>query len=450
MPSASLDIPLRQPIHHFPFWHREEPVLATVRIDPGFSELRRRFPEGWKHLVRAKLILDSATALDVPSVTGGDERHPERVSGLLTAAAEALTRFADEEKAAENRTVAEHARQAAERLAVYADSREWKQATLREPQQGEAWLYCGPIATWAMRDVDSPIGLLVAAPRPELQTEIDAVDERIGEVREAAAGVLGEDVKSIQDVHPTMYVMELLLAGGESVAGHKNFAHFFPLEAAESTVLGPEFTVVFANVHRERLRRCSLPLLADVRGGGDTDVLDSDVLDEALRMSLRWFRCHDLGHFWRRASVDGAGQAPAGIGYFERMALEEAYADVLGLLTAGAVGPHGRLGTAFTAELIRYLSRRYDHFADSAAAVLTLGWIQEHARESDFPLTDRFIDTSREVLTDLAKALHSVLWDADATEITRLRTALDRGRGYRDSLAAHYDRLPTDLTYTFG
>ncbi|MFG3155534.1 hypothetical protein ACGF7W_26230 [Streptomyces sp. NPDC048219] len=445
MPSASLGIPLRETIHHFPFWHREEPVLATIRIDPEFAGLRAQFPQTWKHLVRAKLVLDSITTLDVPAVNGDDKEHAERVSGLLTAAAAALTRFADEEQAPTTRTVVEHARQAAERLVVYADSREWKQVTLLEPNGDEPWLYCGPIGTWAMRDVDAPISLLVTVPCPQLQTEVDAVDERIGDIQEAAARALGEKVKSVQDIHPTMYIMELLLAGGESVTGHKNFAHFFPLEAAESTVLGPEFTVVFANVHRERMRRCSLPLLQGVQGGQD-----GVLLDEALRMSLRWFRCHDLGHFWRRASVEGAGEAPAEISYFERMALEEAYADVLGLLTAGAVGPDDRLGTAFTAELVRYLSRRYHHFADSAAAMLTLGWIQEHAAEVDFPLTDDFIGASREALTDLAKALHSVLWDADTTEIARLRGALDRGRTYRDSLARHFDRLPTDLTYNFG
>ncbi|MFH0516153.1 hypothetical protein ACHBTE_03110 [Streptomyces sp. M41] len=445
MRTASLDIPLRKTIHQFPFWHRDEPVLATVRIDPEFGALRGVFPETWEHLIRAKLILDSLTALDVPTVTSGDAQHRERVSGLLNAAAQALTRFADQEKAESSGTAVQHARQAAERLLVYADSREWKPVTLTEPVPGEPWLYCGPIGTWAMRDVAAPIALLVTVPCPELQTEVDTVNARIDELHRAAARVLGEDVKSVQDIHPTMHITELLLAGGESVAGHKNFAHFFPLEAAESSVLGPEFTVVFANVHRERLRRCSLPLLEGVQGQPA-----EERLDEVLRMSLRWFRCHDLGHFWRRSSVPGAGEAPPEISYFERMTLEEAYADVLGLLTADALDPRPMLGTAFTAELVRYLSRRYHHFADSAAAVLTLGWIQEHARELTFPQTDDFIGAAREVLTDLANALHSVLWDGDTSEIPRLRSALTKGGEYRDSLAQHFDRLPTDLTYNFG
>lgn len=445
MRSASLDIPLRKTIHQFPFWHREEPVLATIRLDPQFSALRSFFPETWEHLVQAKLILDSATALDVPAVTSKDEQHTDRVSGLLTAAAEVLTRFADQEKAESSRAVAEHAQRAAERLVVYANSREWKPETLLEPNPNEPWLYCGPIATWAMRDADSPIALLVTVPCPQLQSEVDAVNEQIEQLREEAARVLNEDVKSVQDIHPTMHVMDLLLAGGESISGHKNFAHFFPLEARESTVIGPEFTVVFANVHRERMRRCSLPLLEGLQGK-----MAEDRLDEALYMSLRWFRCHDLGHFWRRASVTGTGEAPPEISYFERMTLEEAYADVLGLLTADALGPQRMLGTAFTAELVRYLSRRYHHFADSAAAVLTLGWIQEHAKELGFPQTDDFIGASREALTELANALHSVLWDGDITKIARLRSALAKGKDYRDSLSRYFDRLPTDLTYNFG
>ncbi|GAA3293632.1 hypothetical protein [Streptomyces cinereospinus] len=445
MRSASLDIPLRETLHQFPFWHREEPVVAAFRIDPEYAGLREQFPDTWEHLVRAKLLLDSATALDVPTVTGSDEEHAERVAGLFKAAAATLNRFADEEKAESARTAVEHARQAAERIVIYADSQEWKPVTLLEPAPGEPWLYCGPIGTWAMRDVASPIGLLVTVPCPELQTEIDTVNGRIGQMQQEAARILGEQVKSVQDIHPTMHIMNLLLAGGESVSGHKNFAHFFPLEAAESSVLGPEFTVVFANVHRERMRRCSLPLLQDVQDG-----TAEERLDDVLRMSLRWFRCHDLGHFWRRASVPGAGEAPSEISYFERMALEEAYADVLGLLTAHAMGPRPELGTAFTAELVRYLSRRYHHFADSAAAVLTLGWLQEHPQDVEFPLTDDFIGASREVLTDLARALHSVLWDADPTEIARLRAALTKGAEYRDSLTRHFDHLPTDLTYTFG
>ncbi|MER7566846.1 hypothetical protein ACGFWE_38950 [Streptomyces sp. NPDC048523] len=444
MRRGSLDIPLRQTIYQFPFWHREEPVVASSRLDPEFAGLSRHFPKTWKHLVRAKLILDSTTASDVPAVTDVDERHAD-IAAKLRDAAEALTQFASEEQAESGRAAAEQARLAAERLAVYADTREWKQLTLREPAPNEPWLYCGPIATWAMRDVTAPIGLLISVPSPQLQTEVDAVNDRIGRVQEEAARILGGRVKSVQELRPTMHIMDLLLAGGESVAGHKNFAHFFPLEVAESTVLGPEFTLVFANVHRERMRRCSLPLLQDVQGR------TSEVrLDDVLRMSLRWFRCHDLGHFWRRTSVAGAGEAPADVSYFERMALEEAYADVLGLLTADALGPQKELGTAFTAELLRYLSRRYDHFADSAAAVLTLGWIRAHAPELDFPRTDDFIGAAREALTDLVRVLHSVLWDADPAGIARLRAALAEGEKSRDSLAQLFDRLPTDLTYIFG
>ncbi|GAA2429025.1 hypothetical protein [Streptomyces macrosporus] len=444
-PGTGLGIPLRQTIGQLPFWHREEPLLAVTRLDPEYAELRRHFPETWQYLVRAKTLFDGITALDVPAITGDDPDHFERTSFLLTAASDVLLRFAEAEEAASARAVVQHARAAAERLSIYAHTREWKTATLFEPRPEEPWLYCGPISTWAMRDAGSPVALLVAVPRADLQTEVDEITARIGELRTEAARVLGGEVKSVQKVNPTMQVTDLLLAGGESVSGHKNFAHFFPLEAAGATVLGPEFTVVFANVHRERLGRCSLELLKSVGG-----TVDETRLDAALRMSLRWFRCHDLGHFWRRASVPAEGEPAEGINHFERMALEEAYADTLGLLTAEAVGADGDLDTAFTAELIRYLSRRYHHFADTSAALLTLGWIRQYAAETDFPARGGFLRQARPALEDLARTLHGVLWDADASELGRLRAALARGTEYLDSISGHFRSLPTDLSYTFG
>ncbi|MBW1595845.1 hypothetical protein [Streptomyces sp. JJ38] len=444
--SATLDIPLRQTIHGYPYWHRDEPVVAVSRMDPEYAELRRNFPDSWRYLVRVKKLFDSVSALDAPSLSGDDPQYAERIDALLTTAADTLLRFAEAERGPATRAVVEHARTAAQRLADHVVTREWKPVTLYEPRPGEPWLYCGPISTWATRDVASPVALLVAVPDAGLQAEVDEVSSRVDAARAEAARVLGGPVRSVQQLHPTMQITDLLLAGGESVSGHKNFAHFFPLEAAGSTVLGPEFTVVFANVHRERLRRCSLELLRGV-----ADAPDEARLDEALRMSLRWFRCHDLGHFWRRTSIPGDGRPAQGLEHFERMALEEAYADTLGLLTADALGGAGEaLDTAFAAELIRYLSRRHHHFADSAAAMLTLGWIQQHAEAADFPVKRRFLQKSRPTLEDLVRTLHDVLWDADGAQLVRLRSALAKGAAYYDTLAEHLGSTPTDLSYTFG
>lgn len=443
--SSSLDIPLRLTVNQFPFWHRDELVVAVARLDPEYAELRRHFPDTWRHLVRVKTLFDSMSALDVPQAVRSEEQYREQVSPLLHTAARLLLLFAEEEKGATTGAAVAHTRAAAERLSHYADTGSWTLLTLFEPQPGEPWLYCGPIGTWAVRDARSPLSLLVAVPCASLQAEVDTVSGRIDELRTEAAHVLGGDIKSIQQIHPTMQVTDLLLAGGETVSGHKNFAHFFPLEAVASTVEGPEFTVIFANVHRERLRRCSLELLKEVWETGA-----EARLDEVLRMSLRWFRCHDLGHFWRRTSVPGQGTAAAGLSQFERSSLEEAYADTLGLLSAEALGQHSALDAAFAAEMIRYLSRRYSQFADSTAAILTLGWLRWYAATADFPTTGVFLKEARPALEDLARTLHRVLWDAESADVGKLRAAVARGLEYCESLSGSFRSLPTDLSYTFG
>jgi hypothetical protein len=202
--------------------------------------------------------------------------------------------------------------------------------------------------------------------------------------------------------------------------------------------------VVFANVHRERLERCSLKLLDQYQ-----ELSGTLELEETLRASLRWFRCHDLAHFWRRTIVKGSGNAVPGLTSFEAMTLEETYADVLGLLSAAPFFPVESLGRAFAAELLRYLSRRNHHFADSGAAVLTVGWLTNQGISLQGQ-DDHWLEKALPPLTELAGCLHRALWEADATDIPELRAALAAGNRFRETLAELHQSVPTDLDYIFG
>ncbi|WP_055589230.1 hypothetical protein [Peterkaempfera griseoplana] len=439
-----LGVPVRQPTTASPYWHREQPLVAVTHVDPDHAGLREQFPRSWHHLVRLKGLIDGIAALEAPAAVG-PALHLQRISPLLTAAAHELLQFAEAEQAEHSREAVAQARIAADRLLHYAFTQEWKPVVLRQPEPDRPWLYCGPLSTWAMHTVHSPLALLVVLPRADLQSEIEAVDARLPEIQPVVARVLGSGVKSVQQVNPTMQIADLLLAGGESRVGHKNFAHFFPLEAPGSTVDGSEFTVVFANVHTSRLERCSLKLLGRLQpsaaGQGD--------LDEVLRASLRWFRCHDLAHFWRRSVVDGSGRPAPGLTPFEQMTLEETYADVLGLLSAVSFFPTPSLGKAFIAELLRYLSRRHHHFADSGAAALAAGWLIESG--ISLPPTDaHWLDKAEPRLEELADCLHGALWDADPAHLDALRAALAVGVSFREDLTELFQLIPTDLDYIFG
>ncbi|MFI1166967.1 hypothetical protein ACH4UM_26040 [Streptomyces sp. NPDC020801] len=442
--SADLDIPLRSPASETPYWHRDEPVLAVTRLDPEYVRLREHFPCGWNHLVHAKSLFDGIAALDVPQIEPSAGRREQTVS-LVQAAAQELLAFADKETAPGAQDAVLHARTAAQRLTVYARTGEWEPITLQEPHPDRPWLYCGPIATWAMRTAAQSIGFLAAVPRGDLQQEVDMVTLRTSWVRDRVAEVLGGEVKSVQDMQPSMYVLDLLLSGGESAVGHKNFAHFFPLEAAQSRVSGPEFTVVFANIHKERIQHCSLRLFREIQGEDAQTRLDA-----LLRTSLRWFRGHDLAHFWRRSTVTEEGRPAESLTAFERMALEETYADVLGLLSAGLFSSDLHLGEAYRAELFRYLSRRHHHFADTTAAVLTAGWLQVHQVSLEPETSKDWLPGARQALEELARTLHSTLWEQDASHVPVLRSALAAGADYQAKLGSVFQSLPTDLSYTFG
>jgi hypothetical protein len=426
-----------------PFWHRADPLVAVTRIDPGHALLRHHFPGSWQSLVRLKALIDAISSLDVPAATPRD-MYQRRIAPLLTAAAQELATFALSDDSLQGGAARAHARFAADRFQAFSRTGEWRPIVLRPPEPEAPWLYCGPLNTWAMRTARTPLSFLLAVPRPDLQPEPDLIDASVGAVQAAIGAAAGGTPWSIQGIRPAMHITDLLLAGGDSPVGHKHFAHFFPLESPCSSVDGPEFTVVFSNIHASRLRLCSTELLRRYAPGQYRPD------EEVLRASLAWFRGHDLAHFWR-LTPDAAEQSSpdSPLTAFERMTLEETYADVLGLVSAASLGQHAALGEAFAAELLRYLSRESSYFADSSAAALAIGWLRMNGVTQDVG-TAAWLDAALPVIGPLGQIIHGTLWQDRDDELAALREAFQAGREFGASLGGLYASVPTDLEYVFG
>jgi hypothetical protein len=426
-----------------PFWHRSEPVTATVRLDPDYLSLRREFPTSWQHLVRAKLCLDCVATVDLPRVDS-ETAHQRRTVQLVREAAEHLDAFSRAEARYGDVSVARDGWRVVDTLSGFAETGQWPAYVTPPPEDGGRWLYCGPLGTWADNDVRTPLSLLVVAHDTKLQRVVDHVSASratlVAEVTEVLGAVADDEQKN-----PGMFTTTLLLAGGHSAIGHKNFAHFLPLESPGGSVEGEDFTVVFANVHRERIARCSLPLLENELG----KPVNCGV-DDVLAASLLWFRCHDLGHFWRRPDALPRTTPSAQLDSFGLMAIEETYADLLGLICAAELGDRKTLVVAFVAELMRYLSRDQGSFADSVAAAIEAGWLTN--RTGDWrPFDENWCDTAVSEFRELVSRLHDVLWGGTPVDtIPELVAAADTGRREAARRSSLFRRIPTDLIYTSG
>ncbi len=285
----------------------------------------------------------------------------------------------------------------------------------------------------------------MVVPDADRQRVITDTDAAFATVTDLAGRALGGPAR-LCDEKPDMHIGELVLVGGESAFGHKNFAHFFPLETPGGSVLGRDFTVVFGNVFEERVGRCSVPLLRAALGNEPARHAPGRLVDSLLV----WFRGHDFGHFWRRADRPDTGAAVREeLGPFMAMALEETYADCHGVLTAAALSDRDDFGVAFCAEHIRYLSRRASDFADSVAATLELGWLGE--RGITLPAGSKaWLAQAEPAIAELIRTIHAVLWEGDRAGIDPLFDAIGAGQRaaarFEGSLASH----PTDLSYVFA
>lgn len=425
-----------------PFWHRDQPTTSAFRVDPGYAALRAAFPASWAGLVEVKSLLDCYAMVDAGAAPPGDGRDGVRLE-LARRVAGALWSVAETERAAGRTALAETISTSAELFALYAATGEWKPFIVEPPTADEPWFYCGRLSTWSPRTARDPLSLLVVVPDAGRQRVITDFDAAFTAVTDIAGRALGAPAR-LCDEKPDMHLGELVLAGGESAFGHKNFAHFFPLETPGGSVLGRDFTVVFGNVFEERIRRCSLPLLgtaAPVAGHAPARLVDS---------LLVWFRGHDLGHFWRRADRPDTGAAVREeLGPFMAMALEETYADSHGILAAAELADRDDFGVGFCAEHIRYLSRRESDFADSVAATLELGWLAQ--RGITLPASSgAWLDGARPAVEELIRTIHAVLWEGDRGGIDPLFDAIAAGRRaaarFEGDLAGH----STDLSYVFA
>lgn len=448
--TSLLDIPSRTTDPRFPFWHRQEPVVAVTEIDGKHAELRTLLGDATEDALALKALFDSITALRATDAVRPDVQA-ELVRELAEAAArgcESLgSQCTDTAPALANRST-----QYARALREFGTTGTWPQLELASPRSGEPWLYCGPLTSWAVRPEPQPLSLLVVVADTLRQSVVDVVDERWHLGTAAIEQALAQRVDSCPS-RPGMCAARLLLAGGDAARGHKHFAHFVPLEMPGVRDGNDEFTVTFTNVHEARLRRCSLPLLASV------GVQPRDDYGAVFDASLTWFRCHDLSHFLRLSDPDMADGPPSTVPNpptgtaFDGMALEELYADSLGFIGAAGTLPatsRQALCSAFAAELLRYLSRNPENFADSAAATLEYGWLREKGIDI-MGLEHTWIDDVILALAELAGAAHAILWGpgpeprAEAT----VQLAAARGKTEREKLHKYFATIPTDLSYTF-
>jgi hypothetical protein len=433
---TTLGLPPRQNRGEYPFWHRPAPAVAVVRLDPGFAALRSVVPEGWVPLVRAKYSLDALTTVaHTPNCSELDYEH--RSKPLLRAL---IRDLADVARQAPQGLLRRQAGAAAEAAYAYARTGRWTTTELEPPSPDEPWLFCGPLRSWATQDSPQPLALFVGQPQAVAQRTIDRVSRHRDAIQVAVGTALDQAVVP-EGVLPEMFAVDLYLLGGTADSGHKNFAHFFPLESPAGRVSRTDFTVVFSNVHRERLIRCSLPLLAAV-GGSNPEIDPIDL----LQASLAWFRAYDLARFWKTDRVGLTGASA--LRPFEEMVLNEALADTLGVLSLADLVDPATLGTAFSAELLRYLSRNHHEFADTTAAALEVGWLAE---ETDLAWTEpaRWCETALPSFAQLARSILAAR-DGSPAASARLRGGLDTGRHLISQWSGLLAATPTDLEYSFG
>lgn len=432
-----------------PFWHRNEPRLAAFHLDPSYQRLKAGFPDTWQNLVRIKSYVDALALGDTNE--GFDEEQRTAYAQTLTArvAAEFGAITAAESGADGRPGIAAAAAEAARVFSVHAESGKWPEHVMHKPVPGEPWLYCGPLSTWRARTTTAAVSLLVADEDLVNQVHIDNVDAEFDTVTEVVAGIHGTQPSFIE-ARPAMRTLELLLCGGETGFGHKNFAHFLPLESRGGSVKDDDFTVVFTNVHRARLEACSVPLLERALDEDGTEPQISS--DRLLAASLAWFRCHDFGHFWRASENAGKSwNGHNGLTPFESMALEETYADTLGLLCAARIHEGDDLSAAYNTELIRYLSRDCRSFADTVAAMVGTGWLAEEGIA--LPTSSSvWLDKGRDSLAELARTIHRVLWDDEPAgeEVARLAEAFAKGRAVAESNEALFESIPSDIVFVQG
>lgn len=418
----------RQPV----FWQQDEPRLHIARLDPAYALLRTHFPRSWQRLVRVQALMNATTVLDLPPVMLSDRQYLDQAAPLLRAAAQELGTIADEEHNSS-------ARLAADQLSAYADTGRWPHGeTSPAHTPGAPWLYVGPAPATlgapaeelSERDARIPLCLLVAAPHRELEAETDDARTRLDALGRAAAGILGEEVVSLQDEAPAVAVADLLLSGGVTLSSHWDLLPPRP----------PHPVTIFANVRRHRLRQAYAAVPEP----------PAEDLDVSLGRSLRRSVGHIAAHHWRRPSFYGSGEPAPGLKAFELHAFEEAYAALISVLAAASAAGTTDPLRGFVAELLPYAALPHQEAADTAAALLVVGGLRQSSSAQRSPLTLHSVTSARPSLEALVRSLYAALWEADAFALAKVRGTYAAGVQYQSRLAAQSPEPPVELGWTFG
>lgn len=372
----------RENVADVPYWHIDggDPVLHGLRVDPGYQRLTRGLGDvSARHLLDAGFNLTGLAHLTYarPFGTGCAVAS----SCQLIADTAASLRLAADSMPAARGDLSDVVRRSASWLETFSIHSKWPRMVIEEPLPDGWFFYCGPLNTWRGRCTESPITMLIGTVAPTMQAEVDRVTHKSAHLLAELSSLTGIELQHtyILDEEPAMYALDLVHIAGDGAMGHKNFAHFLPLEVPGGVVRGKDFTVVFANVLASRLahvtRRIAERLIEPTRQQqvGKISLATGEI--------LKWFRGHDLAHFVRPSAYAESSQISAHITDFARITLDEAIADAAGIVAI--ISEHRNSNEyawhdaiiAVTAELHRYAARANADFADAAAATIFLGYL---------------------------------------------------------------------------
>ncbi|MER7566849.1 hypothetical protein ABTZ93_28370 [Streptomyces sp. NPDC097941] len=431
----SRELPVRRARHQPVFWHHAEPRLQIAQLDPAHARLRFHFPRTWKRLLRVQALLNAVTVLDLPVTVLTDQQYFDQAAPLLRTVGQELSRIADEEQNASVRL-------AADQLSSYTESGRWPFAgPAPADAPGEPWIYVGPAPAvfsttgeaLSERHLRLPLCLMVAAPHDELQAELAHARARLGTLRHAAASILDEDVAAFGQHDPDIAVADLLLAGGVMLSGHGDLLPPLP----------PRPVTVFANVRRHWLRQA----LASAPEQAPDDI------EVSLRRSLRRSVGHLAAHQWRRTALPGDSEPAPGLKSFEYHGFEEAYASLISVLAATHCATASESSEPlrdFVAELLPYAGLPHQAAADTVAALLILGRLQQSSSTRRSPLNLQSVVAARPAFEALVRYLHAALWGGDMFSLAQVRGAFAAGVQYQSRLTAQSPEPPVELGWTFG
>lgn len=443
-----------------PYWTPEwaEPLLFGIRLDPDYRNLVEYFGQD-----AVRHIQEAGTALTaLAGVTYQRPIFPDHVTAssraLLAAATSSLRRAAALFPPVYSWLSAKF-EESSTSLMQFAQTGEWP-STIVDPPKDGLFFYCGALSTWHARDGKFPITLIIATESRQSQRAIDSVSAIYSWIpSEMSAGTgMDLDYKCKRSELPAMYAMDLIYVAGESLYGHKHFAHFFPLEVPNGAVENESFTVAFANILTSRVRNITRKIDHYI----SPEMRRCEDLARSTHILMRWFRGHDLSHFISPADVQLDVHERREVSEYGRYMLEESIADAGGLLTLVGTGAATSDLCLVMAELHRYGSRSTKTFADSASAAVLFGHsiLEMKSRRTpstaspfDDVYTNWFVedpDAARSFLAGHIRELMSALYFQDSVAITNIGQWVEVGARYLGEFSAKLKNVPVDFHFIEG